>query len=544
MAARYGLAEFISHRPLLRRVSRRFSGEEGHPRAPKIIRESFGERLRQAFVELGPTFIKFGQLLSDRKDILPEAVLNELAKLQDKVPPFSTEEAKSLVEQELGDQIDRLFIHFTDEPDAAASLAQVHRAILPIGTPVAVKIKRPGIDDQVRADIQIMRGLASFIDNNTSYFQVITAEELVEEFEHQMLKELDFTKEFLNIEKFRDDFASDETIHVPEVFPEYNTYNLLVMEYIHGKKISEVIESEDPRFDKKLLNRRNADFLMNQLFINGFFHADPHPGNFIVIEGNVICYIDFGMAYSLRPYELENLNYMMIGLSRLDPLLVSRSLLRIGKAEGRVDEEAFESAVHDYIEEHLDKPLEFIDVSRSLIDLLQLVVNFGIRIPPRLVYVAKVLGTLQTVGAGLDPEFRILQYLKEFSPHIWANQMISGRAGNKALVSGLNWGDALTAGPDIIQSLRRFMRNPEVNLRSPQADEIRETYDKVGFRMTFGMVLSSVLISSSLVVLADIEPKLAGIPLFGIIGFGLGSIMGLGFLFAGLIKLFRWHHRE
>jgi ubiquinone biosynthesis protein len=316
------------------------------------------------------------------------------------------------------------------------------------------------------------------------------------------------------------------------------------MEYIHGQKVSEVIESDDPRWDKKLLNRRNADFIMNQLFINGFFHADPHPGNFMVIEGNLICYIDFGMAYTLRPYELENLNYMMIGLSRLDPLLVSRSLLRIGRAEGKVDEETFESEVHDYIEEHLDKPLEFIDVSRSLIDLLQLVIKFGIRVPPRLVYVAKVLGTLQTVGAGLDPDFRILEYLKEFAPNIWANQLASGRAGNKALVSALNWGDAAMAGPDIIQGLRRFLDEREIRMTAPQADEIRETYDKVGFRTVFGLVLSAVLISSSLVVLADIEPKVSGIPLFGIIGFGIGTVMGLGFLFAGIVKLFRWHHKE
>lgn len=471
-------------------------------------------------------------------------MLHELEKLQDRVPPFSTEEAKAIVERELGDSIDSTFIHFTDQPEAAASLAQVHRAILPTGIPVAVKIKRPGIDSQIDADIRIMHNLAAFVDHNTNYFSVITARELVEEFEHQMRKELDFTREFLNIRKFAADFAKDSTVRVPEAYPEYNTRDLLVMEYIHGQKVSDVIASRDPRFDKKLLNRRNADFIMNQLFINGFFHADPHPGNFMVLEGNVISYIDFGMAYSLRPYELEHLNYMMIGLSRLDPLLVSRSLLHIGQAEGKVNEEAFESQVHDYIEEHLDKPMEFIDVSRSLIDLLQLIIRFGIRIPPRLVYVAKVLGTLQTVGAGLDPDFRILEYLKEFAPNIWANQLASGRAGSRATVAALNWGDALMEVPNAMQGLRRFLNDRQLRFSSPQIEELRETYDRVSFRTVFGLVLSAVLISSSLVLLADLEPKISGIPLFGIIGFGIGTVMGIGFLFAGIVKLFRWHHKK
>jgi ubiquinone biosynthesis protein len=331
---------------------------------------------------------------------------------------------------------------------------------------------------------------------------------------------------------------------VPETYDEYVTRDLLVMEFIHGRKVSEVIEDQDDRYDKPLLNRRTADFIMEQLFINGVFHADPHPGNFLVIEGDIICFIDFGMVYSLRPYELEHLNYMMVGLSRLDPVLVGRSLLRMGRAEGKVQEEAFQSAVHDYIEQHLDKPLAYIDISRGLIDLLQMVVTFGVHLPTRLVYVAKVLGSLQTIGAGLDPNFKLLDYLKDFAPRIWANQIGSRRAGNKFLVSGLDWGDAILEAPSLVRDLDRFLRNPRIKLSAPQLDVLRETYDKTSFRTVFGMVLSALLISSSLVVLADIEPKIQGVPVFGIVGFGVGALMGLVFLFSGLVKLFRWQHKR
>ncbi len=230
-------------------------------------------------------------------------------------------------------------------------------------------------------------------------------------------------------------------------------------------------------------------------------------------------------------------------MRRLDPVLVGRALLRMGRAEGKVQEEVFESTVHDYIETHLDKPLEYIDISRSLIELLQMVVTFGIHLPTRLVYVAKVLGSLQTIGAGLDPEFRLLEYLREFAPRIWTNLLGSRRAGNKLLVSGINWSDALLEAPILVRDAGRFLRDRELKLNAPQVDAVRETYDKISFRAVFGLVLSALLISSALIVLADIEPKIEGIPLFGILGFGIGALMGIGFLFIGIVKMFKWRHK-
>ncbi|MFW5786173.1 MAG: ABC1 kinase family protein [bacterium] len=510
----------------------------------RLIRRSFGERLREALVELGPTFIKFGQILSDRKDILPPAVIREMEKLQDKVPPFPTATARRLVEANLGRSLEDAFIFFNEEPEAAASLAQVHRAILPTGETVAVKIKRPGIDAQIEADIQIMHQLASFVDHNTDYFRVIKAKEIVEEFERQMLRELDFVEESLAVKKFRADYEGDKTVYVPRVYSNYTTRDMLVLEFIHGQKVSAVIEGESERFDKSVVNLRTADFIMSQLFINGYFHADPHPGNFMVLEGNIICFLDFGMVYSLRPYEVENLNYMMLGLARLDAMLVSRSLLRLGGAEGKVNKQRFQAHVHDYIESHLNRPLEYIDVAGALMDLLQMIISFGVKLPPRLIYVAKVMGSLQSIGSGLDPEFQLLEYLRNFSPKIWANQLASGRTGNRVLLSGLNWSEVLLDAPELVRDLQRVLQDREFEVHAPELDAVRETYDKVGFRMVFGLVLSALLISSSLVVLADIEPKISGIPVFGIIGFGIGLAMGLGFLFAGVIKLFRWRHRQ
>ena len=517
----------------------------GRHRPPRLVRETFAQRLRRALEELGPTFIKFGQIMADRADVVPEPVIQELRKLQDEVAPFPAEEARRLVEKSLGKPIDRLFLHFYDEPEGAASLAQVHRAILPTGQAVAVKIKRPGIDAQVFADLEIMRQLAGFLDNYTKYFKVVSATEIIKEFEVQIVKELDFVEEFLSITKFAADYKKDDTVAIAGVFGNYVTRDVLVQEFMYGKKVSEVIAgNDDQRYDKKEINRRTADFVMSQLFINGYFHADPHPGNFLVLEDNVICFIDFGMVYSLRPYEQENLNLMMVGLSRLDPALVARSLLRMGHAEGTVDAEQFEAVVHDYIEAHLARPLEYIDIPAALMQLLQMVVNYGVKLPPRLIYVAKVLGGLQTIGAGLDPEFQLLKYIRDFSPRIWADQIASERAGNRALNAVLNWNDAFHDAPVLVKDLHRLLRDRRLEIHVPEADHLAETYDRVGFRMTFGLVLSALLLSSAVVVLADIQPQIGGIPIFGIVGFAVGGLMGLVFLFVGMVSFFRWHRHH
>ncbi len=482
--------------------------------------------------------------MGDRKDIIPLDIIWELEKLQDDVPSFPSEEAVSIIETSLQQPITSLFLRFDMEPDAAASLSQVHRAMLPTGQPVAVKVRRPGIDLQIETDIKVMQQIAHFLDNNTSYFQVVTAGELVEAFATQIRKELDFVEEFFNLKKFRKLYHNGKTIIVPFAYDEFTRHDVLVMEYIHGKKVSDVINDQDSRFDLKQLNRNNADFLMSQLFINGYFHADPHPGNFLLVEGNKICYVDYGMVYSLQPNELENLNFMMIGLGRLDPSMVSRAILKMGKAEGKVDKDAFETVVHVFIDSYLDKPMEYIDVSMAMYSLLQMILRFGVHIPPHFMYVAKVLGTLQSISSGLDPEFNIIEYLKEFSPKMWANQLGSKQAGNKALLSGMNWTEMVLQTPELFFDIRRFLNERNLTIRTPEVDKMRETFDKVGFRLVFGLVLSSLLISSSLVILADINPKVYGIPLIGIIGYAVGAVMGMVFLFSGIKKLFKWHYPE
>lgn len=539
--AKYGLAQFVTYLPFYSRIFARL-------RKGKKVREllalSLGEKLRHVAVELGPTFIKFGQLLSSRKDLIPEDILKELEKLQDNVPPFPVEEAKRIVEESLGKPVDRLFDEFTDEPEAAASLAQVHRAVLSNGKKVAVKIKRPGIETQIDIDLLIMQRLAKFVDRNTHFLRPLSAVEMVEEFSLQIRRELSFRNEFLNIQKFRKAAEDDESIIIPRPYEKYTTDDVLVLAFVEGENINKVIESDDPRYNKKQIVKNATDFLVTHMLFDGLLHADPHPGNLIVPVDGRVCLIDFGMVYNFQPVELEQLNYLMLGLGRLDSKLVARSILKLGRTTREIDETELQQALYDLMESYLDRPLEYIEVSRAFIELLRLVINFGIRLPSRLVYVAKVLSTLESIAQDLDSSFNIVEYLRSISTQIWAGQFASGRFRNKLTVSALDWGDALLHLPNTADAVKRFFEEREVKVRMPDVVSMQETVDKVGFRMVFGLVLAAILVSSSLVVLAGVGPTMGDMPIFGFIGFAVGTAMGVLFLFSAMIKMIRWRKRK
>lgn len=540
---KYGFAQFVTYLPFYKRLFGRL--RKTNKKHHGLLELSLGEKLRSVAIDLGPTFIKFGQLLSSRKDLIPSHILKELELLQDKVPEFSSEEAKQRVEESLGRPVSELFRDFSDEPEAAASLAQVHRATLPSGRKVAVKIKRPGIDNQIEADLEIMRRLGHFVDKNTNVLKPLSVIEMVEEFSRQITRELDFKNELLNIQKFRKASEDDDAVIIPRPYEKYTTKDVLVLDFVDGKNVKEVINSTGLKYDKSLIVRRAADFLFSRMLFEGLFHADPHPGNLFILEDSRICLIDFGIVYSFHPYELEQLNYLMLGFGRLDPTLVGRSILKLAVNDtSGVNEREFQRALHDFLESHLNKPLEYIEASRAFIDLLRLVIGFGIRVPSRLVYVAKVFSTLESMGQDLDPDFHVIEFVRSLSPRIWINQFGSHRVRDKLTVSALNWTDAALRIPETIDDARQFLRDRSFTVGMPDMLSIRETIDKVGFRMVFGLVLAAVLVSSSLVVLAGVGPMIGDIPIFGFIGFGIGLGMGVMFLFSAIYKMLRWRKRK
>ena len=281
----------------------------------ELLKEDFPERLRLTFQELGTTFIKFGQLLASRPDLVGERISEELSKLHDDNPPISYEEIESIVETELGGKIEDLFDYFSKTAIATASIAQVHEAKLPTGERVAVKVQKTNVEEIVETDLLIMRFIANESDRFNTSFKHLNLPAVVHEFDRSIHKEMDFDNELMNIRHLNDNFIYNDKIIVPKLYPDYSTEKVLTMEYVDGVKLSEVIAGDDPKYNKVLIADRLVRSYFKQIFLDGFFHADPHPGNVFITDDNAVCFIDFGMMGTLDEDFRQNLAELMMHFS-------------------------------------------------------------------------------------------------------------------------------------------------------------------------------------------------------------------------------------
>ena len=296
---------------------------------PELAELTRAERVRLALEALGPTFVKMGQILSTRPDLLSGEFVKELQKLQDEVPPFPGEQARARVESELGRPLDTVFDEFDNVALASASLGQVHRARLLDGRDVVVKVQRPGIRKTIEVDLEIMTHLAGLIERHVEGFEVHRPTRIVEEFANTIRQELDYRLEAGHIDRFALQFTGEPTILIPEVYREASTARILTLQYVHGIKPSNLEELAAAGLDRRLIAHRGADLLMKQVFVHGFFHADPHPGNLFILPGNVICFLDFGMMGHLDRDARESFADVMIALEERDAERCADALLEL-----------------------------------------------------------------------------------------------------------------------------------------------------------------------------------------------------------------------
>ena len=321
--------------------------------------EKVGEnaRVRMLLEDLGTTFVKLGQMLSTRDDLVGQGLADELSKLQDRMKPFPSEQARREVEEQLGRRIKDVFSSFGDAPVAAASIAQVHRATLKDGTAVVVKVQRPGIEGTIKEDLRIMRYLADVLDKYVPEARRWNPKLIVDEFERSILKELDFRREAKSAMRMRDNFSGDEGIYVPEVHEGLSTGRILVMDEARGTKLSEVIRSRSRKFNKTLIARRGADAFFKMLLVDGFYHADLHPGNILVMDGNVVCFLDFGRVGSVdKELAMSMLRLVSFALDN-DPAGLVKQLSRMGLVNDSVDVEAFTEDMADLLDAYYSKRL-------------------------------------------------------------------------------------------------------------------------------------------------------------------------------------------
>ena len=376
------------------------------------------ERLRVLLIRLGPTFIKLGQMLSVRSDILPPAYMFELAKLTSQVPPFPFDKAREIIEAELGKTLPVLFEEFDETPIGAASLAQVYRAKLFSGEMVAIKVQRPGIGPTVEQDIHLIRYLAQWIERHAPELEGYRPVALADEFTNSLERELDFSSEASHAKRFEAMFAGSETVKIARVYDAYSTRCVLTMDLIEGAKVDDIAQMRRLEIDPVVLARNGAHAVLRQIFIEGFFHADPHPGNYFALPGNVFAFIDYGMVGRLTTRERFELSAFFMGLLHQDSELAIRHLLRLSKTSQDANLPSFEHDVDDILHSWFGGNFRQIQIGQAFGRVLESGRKNGVYFPPSLALLGKALYTTEAMGRSLDPNFDLSDLFQEFADEI------------------------------------------------------------------------------------------------------------------------------
>jgi len=507
-------------------------------RREQVEKLSRAERVRMVMEELGPTFIKLGQILSTRPDLIPVEFIQELSKLQDNVPSFPYPEARQIIESEIGRPLEDIFQHFENTPLAAASIGQVHRAQLKDGEEVVVKVQRPGIRKIIEVDLEIMLHLASLMERHLEELQVHRPVRIVQEFARTLEKEIDYTIETSHIERFARQSMDDSTVYVPKVFRDTTTERILTMEYIDGIKASEIDRIEREGLDRKIITARGADLILRQIFDHGFFHADPHPGNIFVLPDNVICYIDFGMMGSIDRQTREDFADLIHTVVHHDESMATQMLLKLTEYDEKPDVRVLERDLTEFIGQHLYVPLKDLQMEKLLHQLLKILSRHRLQIPQNLFLMMKALATVEGIGLLLDPDFEMIKQTIPFIQRVKMARYHPKRMANDIIRSGVEFVKLMQEIPGETREILEQMKQGKIKMEFEHKglEPMLSTYDQISNRIAFAIVIAALIIGSALIVLSKTPPFLFGISFISIIGFLAAALMGLWLLIAILKK--------
>lgn len=383
------------------------------PGGTGIARHGFETRVRLAMAELGPTFIKLGQVLSTRPDLVGVAMAEELQHLQTDVPADKPQAVRKTIEAELGRPVEELFSEFDDEPLASASIGQVHSARLTSGTSVVVKVQHADIRRRVQVDLDILAGLAQLAERIPE-FQNYRPGAIVSEFRRTVQRELDFRREERNMHQFARDFKGDPTVHIPRTYPALCTNRVLTMELVEGTKLSQIKQSPPESFDSAEVARRGANLYLEMIFSNGFYHADPHPGNVLVLDGHVIGLLDFGMVGRIDEQLHEEMGEMLVAVGNQDPEHLTAIITRVGSVPSELDRTALSVDVADFVAHYGGQSLDQFDLSGALNEITEMIRRYHIMLPARIAMLIKVLVTLEGTARLISPKFSLVEVMAPY----------------------------------------------------------------------------------------------------------------------------------
>jgi ubiquinone biosynthesis protein len=532
---RYGFGDVISRIRTRYRV--RVRARPIRKGAEELKHLTTAERLRRAFEELGPTFIKFGQILSCRPDLLPPEFITQMSKLQDSVPPFPYADARALIETQLGKALPDIFESMDEQPVAAASLAQVYLAKTKAGEDVAVKVQRPGVEAVIQSDIRILRELASLSERHLPESRYYEPVRIVDEFTRTIRREFDFEREGRNIDRFRQYFAGDDTVHIPKVHWEFTASKVLTTEYIRGIKISDVARLEAAGLDRKEIAFNGANLILKEIFQHRFFHGDPHPGNLFVLPGNVIAPVDFGMTGTIDDEVADNMGVMFSAVLARDVNSLIDMLLAVGVADEHLDRKGFKADLRDLFDRYYGVPLKDVNIGKAIEEQMGIVRRYRLRPPSDLILMARALLVSEGVARQLYPQFNIIEYARPYARKVLTRSIDPAR---EVLELAKAAKDAVSLAKHVPVDMREILskiRKDEVNIgfEHKGLERFITELDRSSNRLSFAVVIAALIVGSSMVFRTGVGPTFFGYPMLGLVGFLLASILGLWLLF-GIVR--------
>jgi len=502
----------------------------------KALQLTKWEKMRLVCEELGPTFVKFGQILSNRPDLLPADLIKEFEKLQDGVPPIQGAIAIEVLEKELGKKTDVLFASFEKEAFASASMAQVHKGILKNGEKIVVKIQRPGITEVIQSDIKVMYYLAEVFTKRIPSLRSFDPIGLVKNFEASIAQELDFIHESINIQRFHNNFIKDQTdegyIHSPKIYAELTTSKVLTMEYIEGIKISDSIKLKENACDGKVIAQRLAHSYFKQIFNYGFFHADPHPGNLLVLPGNIICYLDYGMMGSVIRKDLEALGSLFLSINSKDVRRIIRAIQQLSDNTVIRNYRELENDVNEFVQNYGYGNLHKNEMSTVMLQLKDLIIKHGLKVPTHFFLLIRSMVTIEGVISQLDPQLDLTKMIKPFLIKLVAKHYNPVQFVKRTFNSIYEFGMYMEEFPRDLKNAMRKINTGEikVDLRHKGIDPLVHTINRVSKQIVSSVIIAALLIGASQMLVHNVRPLWGNSSSLGIIGIILAALIGLNML--------------
>ncbi len=488
------------------------------------------ERARQVLEELGPTYVKFGQILSVRQDIISIEYANEFAKLQDSVSPFDFNDASLLIRQELGGTIEDLFLEFEHEPIAAASIGQVHRAKLHDGTDVVVKVQRPGIKKVIETDIDIMYSIAEFAEEHIHDAKLYRPTDVVDEFSRSIHAEIDYTQEARNADRFLTNFEDDPHIYIPKVYWDFCSERVLTLEFIEGTKSSDFERLEELGFDRNDIATYGAKAFMKQIYEDGFFHADMHPGNVIIMDDGKIALIDFGMVGHLSDDMRNSMIDSLIATSKGDIDVFIEILRDFDAISEDVNLPELKVDIEYLLDKYYGRSLKQLDLSTMMVEMIGALRKHQVKVPTSFALLSKGMMTISGFGSLMVPDFNVTILAEPY-----ARKLMTNRMRPKSVISGAfkdvwNFARMVHKVPTQVTHILDSAEKGYMNIKFEHGglDRIVSELDVASNRLSLSFIVAALIVGSSLIIQTDMEPSVWGVPLLGVLGFSIAGFFGMG----------------